>query len=128
MKIFSRRPEFIAAVCPRCGGRLELDSNFEIGYCKEYGSQVIIQNVNKKYQFDSIDKLTSFIDKQQSLIRQDKIELERKLELEKQQKLMIKEKRRLERKLWWSKHYKKVIIISVIVVVISYIIKYLGVW
>lgn len=128
MDLFNRKPTFTAAECPRCGGRLELDSNFEIGYCKECGSQVIIQNVNKKYQFDPIDKLTSFIDKQQSLIRQDKIENERKLELEKQQKLMFKEKRRLERKLWWSKNYKKVIIISVIVVVLSYIMKYLGVW
>ena len=127
MKIFSRRPEFIAAVCPRCGGRLELDNNYEIGYCKECGSQVIIQNVNKKYQFDPIDKITSFIDKQQSLIRQDKIEYERKLELQKQQKIILKEKRRLERKLWWSKHYKKVIIVSVIVVVLSYVMKYLGV-
>lgn len=126
MKFFSKEPKFTAAVCPRCGGRLELDSNYEIGYCKECGSQVIVQNVNKKYQFDPIDKLTSFIDKQQSLIRQDKAELEKKAMLEKQQKLMIKEKRKLERKIWWSKHYKKVIIISVIVVVLSYIMKYLG--
>ena len=80
MKFFNKEPKFTAAVCPRCGGRFELDSNYEIGYCKECGSQVVVQNVNKKYQFDPIDKLTSFIDKQQSLIRQDKAELEKKLQ------------------------------------------------
>ena len=127
MKFFNKEPKFTAAVCPRCGGRLELDSNYEIGYCKECGSQVVVQNVNKKYQFDPIDKLTSFIDKQQSLIRQDKIEQERKLELERQQKMIFKERRRYERKNWWSKNYIKVIIISVIVIVLAYVIKYLGI-
>lgn len=127
MDLFNRKPTFTAAECPRCGGRLELDSNYEIGYCKECGCQVVVQNVKKKYIMDPFDKLTSFIDKQQNLMRQDKMQYERKLELEKQQKLMIKEKRRFERNLWWSKHYKKVIIISVIVIILSYILKYLGV-
>ena len=127
MKFFNKEPKFTAAVCPRCGGRLELDSNYEIGYCKECGSQVVVQNVKKNYIFDPIDKLTTFIDKQQSLIRQDKIEQERKLELERQQKIIFKEKRRYERKIWWSKNYIKVIIISVIVIVLAYVIKYLGI-
>lgn len=127
MKFFSKEPKFTAAVCPRCGGRLELDSNYEIGYCKECGSQVVVQNVKKNYIFDPIDKLTTFIDKQQSLIRQDKIENQRKLELERQQKLILKEKRKYERKIWWSNNYIKVIIISVIVIVLAYVIKYLGI-
>ena len=36
---------------------LELDSNYEIGYYKECGCQVVVQNVKKKYIMDSIDKL-----------------------------------------------------------------------
>ena len=127
MKFFNKEPKFTAAICPRCGGRLELDSNYEIGYCKECGSQVVVQNVKKNYLFDPIDKITSFIDKQQSLIRQDKIENQRKFELELQQKLILKEKRKYERKIWWSKNYIKVIIISVIVIVLAYVMKYLGI-
>ena len=48
MGLINKKPEFIAAVCPLCGGNLELDSNFEIARCKECGAESIIRNVNKK--------------------------------------------------------------------------------
>ena len=43
MNIFNKQPKFFAAKCPNCGGRLELDSDFEVAYCADCGSQCIIK-------------------------------------------------------------------------------------
>ena len=48
MNILNKKPEFIAATCPKCGGVLELDSNFEVAYCSNCKTQCIIKNVKKK--------------------------------------------------------------------------------
>lgn len=37
MSIFDKQPKFVAATCPKCGGVLELDANFEVAYCSECG-------------------------------------------------------------------------------------------
>ena len=35
-----KKPEFVAATCPKCGGRLELDVNFEVAYCADCGLSI----------------------------------------------------------------------------------------
>lgn len=85
MGLFERKPKFVAAVCPNCGGNLELDSNFKVAICKECGAQCIVQNVkNKKEKKTSLEVVVDFVERQQSLHRADKREKERKLEEEQQ--------------------------------------------
>ena len=60
MKIFEKKPEFIAATCPKCGGRLELDVNFEVAYCSDCGTQCIIRNAQKKIKRTPLDKIIEF--------------------------------------------------------------------
>lgn len=125
MKIFEKKPEFIAATCPKCGGRLELDVNFEVAYCSDCGTQCIIRNAQKKIKRTPLDKIIEFAEKQNNTRRQDIQDLQRK-EVERRKALNeIKEKKRLERREWWNKHWLKVTIISLIVFIISLIYNYL---
>lgn len=125
MKIFEKKPEFIAATCPKCGGRLELDVNFEVAYCADCGTQCIIKNAQKKIKRTPLDKIIEFAEKQNNTRRQDLQELHRK-ELEKRkQNDIIRENKRQERRIWWNKHWLKVTIIILIVFIISLIYNYL---
>ena len=125
MKIFEKKPEFIAATCPKCGGRLELDVNFEVAYCADCGTQCIIRNAKKKSKRTSLDKIIEFIEKQNNTRRQDLKELERKSLEYKRFNDELKTKKKEARNMWWSKHWLKVTIISLIVFVISLIYNYL---
>ena len=125
MKIFDRKPEFIAATCPHCGGKLELDVNFEVAYCKDCGTQCIIKNVRKRVKRTPLEKILEFTERQYNINRQD-IQENKRMSLEKEKiKNELKEKRRDERNIWWNKHWLKVVIISLIVFVISLIYNYL---
>ena len=44
--IFKKENEikFIPAICPKCGGRLDLDSTFETAFCMDCGCCVFIKN------------------------------------------------------------------------------------
>ena len=126
MKIFNNnKPEFIAATCPKCGGRLELDVNFEVAYCADCGTQCIIKNAKKRVKRTPLDKIIEFAEKQNNTRRQDLQEIQRK-QFEKQLlNKEIREKKRQERNVWWSNHWLKVTIISLIVFIISLIYNYL---
>jgi len=41
---------FVAAECPKCGARLQLDSSKETGYCQYCGSQIVIQDAITLYK------------------------------------------------------------------------------
>lgn len=125
MKIFEKKPEFIAATCPKCGGRLELDVNFEVAYCSDCGTQCIIRNAQKKIKRTPLEKIIEFAEKQNNTRRQDLQELERKSLEKKKLNDELRKKKREERNIWWSKHWLKVTIISLIVFIISLIYNYL---
>ena len=127
MNIFNKQPKFIAATCPKCGGRLELDADFEVAICADCGFQSIIQNAKKKkIRKTPLDKVIGFVERQQSIIRQDAQEKQR-IEQEKQNKKdEIKHQKKEERKLWWQKHWLKVVIISMIIIILSFVANYLG--
>ena len=120
----NKQPKFIAARCPNCGGKLELDSNFEVAYCADCGTQSIIQNVKKKIQRkSSLDKVFDFVERQQNIKRQDKQE-EKRLKLEKTEKIELKRTQKREaRKEWWKKNWIKVLIITVVVIILSFIVE-----
>lgn len=123
--MFGKKPEFIAATCPKCGGKLELDVNFEVAYCADCGTQCIIKNVKKKVKQTTLDKIIELADKQNHTRRQDAQEAERlRLEREKLRK-EEREKKKIERNEWWSKHWLKVVIIGLIVFTISLIYDYM---
>lgn len=83
MGLINKKPEFIAAVCPLCGGNLELDSNFEIARCKDCGAESIIRNVNKKKKKrSSLEVVVDYVERRQDLHRADKREKEKKKEEE----------------------------------------------
>lgn len=96
MIIFDKQPKFVAATCPKCGGVLELDASFEVAYCSECGTQCIIQNVKKKkMKRTSLDKVIGFLERQQQIKRQDRIEKKHEEE---------EEQRKSEewlKKYWW---------------------------
>lgn len=115
---------FQEARCPRCGGRLELDSNFEVAYCKDCGCQCVIQNTNKKPK-DKFDKIISLIDRQQEIIRQDDKEAEDKENKERLIKQQDKENK-IKRDKWWSKHWWKVLIFVESIIIALAIYQYLG--
>ena len=96
MKVFNKQPKFVEATCPKCGGVLELDANFEVAYCSKCGTQYIIQNVKKKkLKKTSLDKVIGFVERQQQIKRQDKIEKkEKQAEEERKNKEWLK-------KYWW---------------------------
>ena len=96
MSIFNKQPKFVAATCPKCGGVLELDASFEVAYCSECGTQCIIQNFKKKkIKRTPLDKVIGFVERQQQIKRQDRIEKIQKEE---------EEQRKAEewlKKYWW---------------------------
>ena len=48
MSIFKRKIEFVSAICPECGGNLELDATLETAYCQYCGAMCIVKNAQKK--------------------------------------------------------------------------------
>ena len=125
MNIFNKKVEFIAAVCPKCGGRLELDVNFEVAYCSNCGTQCIIRNAKKRVKRSSLDKILEFAEKQNNVRRHDIQEYQRKKNEKKQLDEELRIQRKEERKQWWSKHWLKITIISLIVFIISLFYNYL---
>lgn len=100
MRCFNyKKRNYEAAICPKCGGNLEVDGNFKRGFCKECGVQVIIDNkssnfINKSNESD-LNKVISFIERHESIARQDKYEQNIKKEIKQ------KENKELIKKYWW---------------------------
>ena len=127
MKIFkhNKKIEFIPAVCPKCGGRLEIDSSFEVAYCKDCGFQVFIKNA-KRGERGLFDKVLGAFERQQEFLRQD-IQEEKRKEMEYQ--LRLHNERRLKgekRSLWWHANWWKLALIGLAVIILSMISSYLG--
>ena len=118
--------QFIPAICPKCGGRLELDSSFEVAYCKDCGSHVFIKNA-KRSEKGAFDKVVSVIERQQELVRQDMQEEIRKQQENEIRLESLKKEKELRRNNWWSDNWWKLGIFILILFVLSIISGYLGI-
>ena len=96
MGIFKKQIKFVSALCPECKGNLKLDANLETAFCQYCGAQCIVENAHKKTKKrNNLETVLDFIERQQSLRRQDKIEKQkRKDEAERKEKEDFK-------KTWW---------------------------
>lgn len=66
-----RKVDFIEAVCPRCGGNLELDSNMEIAHCSRCHLRCVIDdNLDKNSKLKTIDKFIGLFERQQNIKRE----------------------------------------------------------
>ncbi len=95
MNIFKRKIKFVSAICPKCGGNLELDSTLETAYCQYCGSQCIVENAVRKKKETSLDKVIAFIERQQDLKRKDRVIKQKQLEVEK------RKSEEWLKKYWW---------------------------
>lgn len=87
MNLFNKQIQFVSAICPKCKGHLELDSNLETAFCQYCGAQCIVKNAPKKEKNQGkLETVLNFLERQQSLIRQDKYERQRQIDEEEKQK------------------------------------------
>ncbi len=97
MSIFKKQIKFISAICPECKGHLRIDSNLETAFCQYCGAQCIVENAQKKTKKQSkFELLLDFIERQQTLRREEKREQQRRVEREEQ-----KNKEHIQ-KHWWK--------------------------
>ena len=117
--------QFIPAVCPKCGGRLELDSSFEVAYCKDCGCQVFIKNAHRSEK-GIFDKVVGVVERQQEIVRQDMQEEQRK---EAEYQMRLHEERKLKqtkRNEWWQDNWWKLGIFIIILFMLSILCEFLG--
>lgn len=97
MSIFKKEPKFVAAICPQCGGNLEMDSTLQTAFCQSCGAHCLMENVKKQKQKNptAMQSIIGFVERQQELRRKDKAEKRQREEEEKKKhEAQIK-------KYWW---------------------------
>ncbi len=112
MSLFNNKKiEFIPAICPNCKCNLEIDSNFEVAYCTTCGLRCIINDkLGKKQKQTNLDKVISFVERQQNIKR----ELKRQEEIK-------QEKENEENKLFWKKYGWLLIVFLIILFIFIFI-------
>lgn len=74
MGLFKRKPKFIAAVCPQCGGNLEMDAQLQTAYCTKCGAHCLVEDVQirKPRKETPLQTVVGFVERQADLNRKDK--------------------------------------------------------
>ena len=87
MKLFNRDPKFFIAQCPKCGGPLELNTNYETAHCQNCGMQYIVKNVDKKkkQKRTNFEMVMDFVERERDLKRKDKIEHDKEKAIQEKQ-------------------------------------------
>lgn len=67
-----KKTEFIAAVCPKCGGNLEMDTNLKTAYCQQCGAHCLIENAPKSKKTTTLQTVISFFEREQDLKKKEK--------------------------------------------------------
>ena len=70
-----KKPNFIAAVCPRCNANLEMDAELETAFCTNCNAHCIIENAerkSKKRPKKALDSVLDFVERQQAIRRKEK--------------------------------------------------------
>lgn len=112
MNIFkNKKVDFIPAICPNCKCNLEIDSNFEVAYCNTCGLRCIISDrLNKKQKQTNLDKVISFVERQQNIKRETK-----------RQEEIKQEKLDEENKLFWKKYGWLLIVFLIVLFIFIFI-------
>ena len=74
MGLFKRKPKFIAAVCPQCGGNLEMDAQLQTAYCTKCGAHCLVEDVQirKPKKETPLQTVVGFVERQSDLNRKDR--------------------------------------------------------
>ncbi|MBQ2710373.1 MAG: hypothetical protein IJF66_00310 [Clostridia bacterium] len=93
MGLFKRKPKFIAAVCPQCGGNLEMDADLQTAYCTKCGAHCLIEDVQirKPKKETPLQTVVGFIERQSDLNRKDRAARQQQREEERIAKLKQKQ-------------------------------------
>lgn len=115
INIFKKKVSFVACECPKCGGNLELDSEMKVAFCKSCGVQCLVTDIQRKHEKKTnLETVISFVERQQNLYRQDKIEKAKLQEIEKQKSDE-----------WWSKYWWILPLTLAICFIIIFVMAYL---
>ncbi len=96
MGLFKRKPKFIAAVCPQCGGNLEMDADLQTAYCTKCGAHCLVEDVQirKPKKETPLQTVVGFVERQADLNRKDRAARQQRRDEEKQAKRQQQEEER----------------------------------
>ena len=99
MGLFKRKPKFIAAVCPQCGGNLEMDADLQTAYCTKCGAHCLIEDVQirKPKKETPLQTVVGFVERQSDLNRKDRAARRQQREEERIAKRQQQEEEREEK-------------------------------
>lgn len=96
MGLFKRKPKFIAAVCPQCGGNLEMDSQLQTATCTKCGAQCLVEDVQirKPKKETPLQTVVGFVERQADFNRRDRAARRQQREEEREAKRKRQEEER----------------------------------
>jgi len=99
MGLFKRKPKFIAAVCPQCGGNLEMDAQLQTAYCTKCGAHCLVEDVQirKPKKETPLQTVVGFVERQADLNRKDKAARRQQREEERAARRQQQEEERKEK-------------------------------
>ncbi|MBQ8167918.1 MAG: hypothetical protein IJV78_03615 [Clostridia bacterium] len=99
MGLFKRKPKFIAAVCPQCGGNLEMDAQLQTAYCTKCGAHCLVEDVQirKPRKETPLQTVVGFIERQSDLNRKDRAARQQQREEERAARRQQQEEERKEK-------------------------------
>ncbi len=132
MKIFQKQIKFVSAICPKCNGNLQLDTNLERAFCQYCGAQCIVENASKsKRNKSKLEIVLDFVERQQASLKREELEREKRAEkkkrLRREEKERKREIRRQNGESFFRKNWKMITGIGIAIIVLSIVLKKLGI-
>lgn len=100
MNLFKKEIKVTKLSCLECNKPLEIDSNFETAFCSNCGAKYVVENIKHRSRKKSKYEITlDFIEKQQNILRKEKIERQRQKE---EKEIESKENEKKKDIPWWG--------------------------